>query len=101
MTTLLTYEGPVCLRCAHRHPVDGPCASHEWGDECAYQAGADCPTTTRPPLPVAVRHWCGKGEGHDPHIGCNGFGFFAGPVAGCERTRKHEPHRSCDGLGRP
>lgn len=47
----------------------------------------------------AVRHWCGKAERHDPHIGCNGFGLFAGPVAGCDRARRHEPHRSCDGMG--
>jgi hypothetical protein len=47
-----------------------------------------------------VRHFCGKTRGHDPHIGCNGFGYFAGSREDlCSRPAPHTPHRSCDGLG--
>lgn len=49
---------------------------------------------------VVVRHWCGRAERHEPHIGCNGFGMVAGPVAGCGRGEAHPAHRSCDGKGR-
>lgn len=48
---------------------------------------------------VWARHFCGKAERHTPHIGCNGFGLFADPVAGCDRVKAHKPHRGCDGLG--
>lgn len=50
--------------------------------------------------PVEVRHFCGWVRRHHPHIGCNGFGLWAGAIAGCDRTEQHPPHRSCDGLGR-
>lgn len=33
---------PVCAGCGHRHPTDGECADHSWGDSCPYDAGADC-----------------------------------------------------------
>jgi hypothetical protein len=52
--------------------------------------------------PREVRHFCGRAERHHPHIGCNGFGFFAGaPEDLCATTHRHPPHTSCDGLGRP
>ena len=28
--------------------------------------------------PVEIDHWCGKGEAHAPHGGCNGFGIYPG-----------------------
>jgi hypothetical protein len=53
-----------------------------------------------PDEPVEVRHFCGKTTRHHPHIGCNGFGLWAGPGSSCERIERHVPHRSCDGLGK-
>jgi hypothetical protein len=50
--------------------------------------------------PVEVRHFCGKTTRHHPHIGCNGFGLWAGPGNTCERVERHVPHRGCDGRGR-
>lgn len=57
------------------------------------------PSGPRPPglYRSPARHWCGKASRHDPHIGCNGFGMAAGPVAGCGRADQHPAHRSCDG----
>lgn len=47
-----------------------------------------------------ARHWCGKADRHHPHIGCNGFGYWAGPPEGlCRRRESHPPHTSCDGRG--
>jgi hypothetical protein len=50
--------------------------------------------------PVEVRHFCGKTTRHHPHIGCNGFGLWAGPGNTCERVERHVSHRGCDGRGR-
>lgn len=58
------------------------------------------PTAVRPLPANVVRHWCGKADRHPPHIGCNGFGQDAGPVAGCDRTDGHPAHRACDGKGK-
>lgn len=49
---------------------------------------------------IRSRHWCGEAARHSPHVGCNGFGLFAGPETElCTRTEQHPPHVSCDGYG--